>query len=100
MIDPTPCERPHRSDYASEPAYLLACFAYLDATCPTRVERMREWRALAMSSDRARIRDRLVELIDIDGPLTRDEWREYCNLVEAWKRLRDARITAKKESTS
>lgn len=80
--------RPHRAEYDSEPAFLIAAATWLDYTFPARVahrDRIAAWARLDIESDPERLRARLVELIEQDAPFTDADREEFDRLVAAWR---------------
>lgn len=91
--------RPHRADFDSEPAFLMASAIWLDFTFPKRSQqrkRVREWDRLDLEADPERVVARINDLIGRDE-LTARQGAELDRLIDVWKvHRRAARPTRKK----
>lgn len=90
--------RPHRAEYDSEPAFLMASALWLDFAFPKRSQqrkRIREWDRLDLEADVDRVVARINDLLLFDD-LTSKEDAELDRLIDVWKvHRRNARQTGK-----
>lgn len=82
-------KKPHRDDFDSEVAYLLACLEWLDYEHPERQEqRALAWLRLDTSAQLERVIPRLRELLALDRPFDVAETAEWDELTAIYRTRR------------
>ena len=97
-------QKPRRSDFDSEPDFLIASLEWLDYEFPARgrsgrAARVAAWRHLEAATARETTRARIVALIEVDA-WTPAEAAEFDRLAVQWKALRAADTHSRKKEKS
>lgn len=84
-------KKPHRAEFDSEVAYLLACLEWLDYEHPERQEqRALAWLRLDAAAEPERVVRRLRDLLTLDRPFTaaeESEWNDLAAIYRAHRRI-------------